>query len=231
VISSDDVARIYVAEFPFVLRCLRKFGVSSSEQLDLAQEVFVRVLRAAPTAADGPVRPWLMSFASRVAHESRRASNRPICRELCLPIDLPQADEVLQRRQEQLAVNSALNRIAPSRRAVFELSVLEDVAVVEVARRLAISPNTAYSRLRLAKQDLLLATRSPLSRNRSCRLELDSYRPCAAEASEGSGRPSDPEHDCRAEGSLAQLAQGTPVDRSVRCRDPQIGGGWQANVR
>jgi RNA polymerase sigma-70 factor (ECF subfamily) len=152
-----DLDKLYRTELSFVLGCLRRFGIGAAERSDLAQEVFARVLRAAPSGHAGAPRPWLMAFASRVARESKRASTRSAIVGLGVPSQDRQPDELLEQREAEHLVAAAIAGIHRSRRRVFELSQLEDLSITEIARRLGIPLNTAYSRLRLARQEFLAA--------------------------------------------------------------------------
>ena len=64
-----------------------------------------------------------------------------------LTLDMPDAKRIAT------AFDTALDQLEVTRREVFMLVELEELSVVEVARALEIPVNTAYSRLRLARED------------------------------------------------------------------------------
>jgi RNA polymerase sigma-70 factor (ECF subfamily) len=67
-------------------------------------------------------------------------------------------DELMLREDRQLALR-ALESVDLDRRAVFVLHEIDGVAIPEVADALTIPVNTAYSRLRLARQEFHAAVR------------------------------------------------------------------------
>ena len=150
---SEAFALHYAAERPFVLACLKRFGVNANEIPDALQEVFIRVLHAGPGIDGVPIRPWLMAFASRVARELQRSHARPAYRELGRPPCPPQPDEVFEQGEAAEIVEAAMAWLSPSQRVVFELSQIHEVSIVEIARALRVSVNTAYSRLSRAREE------------------------------------------------------------------------------
>ena len=150
----DDV---YRAELPYAVRTLRRLGVPEMDLPDAAHEVFVDVYEKLDTYDTGrPLRPWLFGFIYRVARDCRRRFARRRTEhlddqtELVDLGDLP--DEVAERRQKQGLAIRCLAQLAEEQAAVLVLHELDGVAVPEIARALSIPLNTAYSRLRLARQ-------------------------------------------------------------------------------
>jgi len=133
---SEAFALHYAAERPFVLACPKRFGVNANPGIDGV-----------------PIRPWLMAFASRVARELQRSHARPAYRELGRPPCPPQPDEVFEQGEAAEIVEAAMAWLSPSQRVVFELSQIHEVSIVEIARALRVSVNTAYSRLSRAREE------------------------------------------------------------------------------
>lgn len=149
---------IFDAEARYVWTTLRRLGVSPADLDDVTQEVLLRVYRQLDQYDSArPLRPWLFGIAHRVASEWRRYRRRhPERPEDSVPeaVDsTPGADETVAAQQARTAVLRALDALEEDRRAVFILHELDGVAIPEVATALGIPLNTAYSRLRLARED------------------------------------------------------------------------------
>ena len=69
----------------------------------------------------------------------------------------PNADEQLQASEARSIVVAALQAIDEHRRAVFILHELDEQPMPEIAAALEIPLNTAYSRLRLARDEFRAA--------------------------------------------------------------------------
>jgi RNA polymerase sigma-70 factor, ECF subfamily len=147
-----SLADIYLAEFPYIRSCLRRFGTPVSDEVDLVHEVFARMVTSLPVGFDPtrPLRPWIMGIAFRVVREFGRTTARRDPADLGGPLEPLQPDEILEREEVMSAVRSAIARIHPTRRAIFELKHLNEMAIPEIARHLQLPLNTTYSRLRIA---------------------------------------------------------------------------------
>jgi RNA polymerase sigma-70 factor (ECF subfamily) len=73
---------------------------------------------------------------------------------------LPDPELDAERREAASFVRAFLDRLDAEKRDVFELVEIEGMAVPEVAQILGINLNTAYSRLRLARQAFARAVES-----------------------------------------------------------------------
>jgi RNA polymerase sigma-70 factor, ECF subfamily len=140
----------------YVLRTLRRLGVTSADVEDMAHEVFLAVhdqLDAYDRSR--PLRPWLFAFAFRIASHYRRKARRET--ELDPTKDVVDAgdapDALLDKERKRRLVLAALEQIELDRRAVFVLHEIDGFTCEEVARSLAIPLGTVYSRLRLARED------------------------------------------------------------------------------
>lgn len=163
----------------YVWNTLRRFGVREADVPDQVQEVFLVLFRRLASGeydASLPPRPYLGAVAFRAASDHRRrASSR---REILGEDDTegagaaPAADDLLAGAQERDLVLRALGDLPEERRAVFVMHDIDEIPVPEIARALEIPLNTAYSRLRLARQDfakavtrLDAASRGPAARS------------------------------------------------------------------
>jgi RNA polymerase sigma-70 factor, ECF subfamily len=151
---------IFESEFDYVWKSLYRLGVQARDLEDVTHDVFVDVYRRF-SAYDSSrhIRPWLFAFAFRAASDyRRRGRNRfEVIGATERPDDAPLADEQLASKQALAHVAAALETIDLDRRAVFIAHDLEDCPVPEIAAALGIPVNTAYSRLRLAREQFAKA--------------------------------------------------------------------------
>jgi len=150
-------------EFSYVRNVLRRLGVPERELEDLTQQVFLQVHGQLPRFdTSRPLRPWLFAFAFNAASNHRSLARHRV--ELCVVAPemadpVAPADEQLITRQELELAELALARVSLDRRAVLLLHEIEGHSIPEIAQTLDIPVNTAYSRLRLARQEYELAVR------------------------------------------------------------------------
>jgi Sigma-70, region 4 len=107
-------------------------------------------------------RPWLFAFAYRVAAAHRRLARHRVevvGGDLDRAGDVVRADDALILREDAELALKALEAVEIDRRAVFLLHELDEVPIPEVAHALGIPTSTAYSRLRLARQDFDIAAK------------------------------------------------------------------------
>lgn len=154
--------RVFEAELGYVATSLRRLGVAPRDVEDVAHDLFVQVWRQWSTYDPArPVRPWLFAFAFRFASDYRRLSRHKV--EMFVEKDSATkekgADELLVEHEQQRLLFSALESISEERRGVFILFELDGVPMQEIAESLAIPANTAYSRLRLAREEFSAAAK------------------------------------------------------------------------
>ena len=158
-----DFRVLFETQFSYVWNVLKRLGVAERDLEDLAQQVFLQV-HGQLAKFDGrrPMRPWLFSFAYHAASNYRSLSRHRVELSIVAPEradSRPGADEQLITRQELELAEQALARVAIERRAVLLLHEVEGHSIPEVAETLGIPLNTAYSRLRLARQEYETALR------------------------------------------------------------------------
>jgi RNA polymerase sigma-70 factor (ECF subfamily) len=156
-------SEVYQEHLGFVWRSARGLGVGNAAIDDVVQEIFVVVHRRLHEfAGRSTVRTWLSGIVLNVVRHHRRHVRRKSPHELTReePAD-PDAlhapgrdpyEAAVQAEQARL-VHQILEGIDDEKREVFVLVELEDVPVPEVAEALGIKLNTAYSRLRLAREE------------------------------------------------------------------------------
>ena len=154
---------IFEAELRWMWTTLRRLGVRRSDLEDVTHDVFVQVYaKLATYDPDKPIRPWLFAFAYRTASDYRRLARHredPNAEMDATRGTQPLPDELLAQREESELVHAALATLDLDRRAVLVGFALEGIAVTELAETLGIPLNTAYSRLRLAREDFTAAVR------------------------------------------------------------------------
>jgi RNA polymerase sigma-70 factor (ECF subfamily) len=158
-----EFREMFQRELPYVLRILRRLGVSPSDVEDAAHDTFLQVYRhLSDYDPERPLRPWLFGFAFRVAAQRRRRTNAR--KEVFDATDTrpaPSGDALERLLDHELLsqANAALERVEVARRAVLLAHDVEGFTMPEIATALNISVNTAYSRLRLARQEFTRALR------------------------------------------------------------------------
>jgi RNA polymerase sigma-70 factor (ECF subfamily) len=161
-LAAPTFRTLFEAEFSYVLNTLRRLGVRDADLEDLTHDVFVTVYRSLPEYdPKRPLRPWLFGMAFRFASDYRRRAQHR--REVAddrraEPIDrAPPADEQLATREARQLVIEALDAVELDRSAVLVMHDIDGHGVPEIAQALAIPLNTAYSRLRLARDQFKAA--------------------------------------------------------------------------
>jgi RNA polymerase sigma-70 factor, ECF subfamily len=150
--------RVYREHFAFVWRAAKRLGVGDGSLDDVVQEVFVVVHRR----LDGfegrsSVKTWLFGIALRVVRDHRRAMRRR-CVEPAVDVDTLESSangpaENAERAEAVRVLHALLDELADERREVFVMADLEQMTMPEIAETLGINVNTAYARLRLARQE------------------------------------------------------------------------------
>lgn len=151
-----DLASLYQNEFARLCGLLRRLGVPDKDLEDAVHDVFIVVHRRwEDLDPDRPAAPWLSGIAVRVASQWRRKAS--VRHETAMepveqPTQGPDALGLLEGRRAQARVVAALDALAKEQRTVFVLNQLEGFTIPEIATSLGIPLNTAYSRLRLARE-------------------------------------------------------------------------------
>ncbi len=150
-----DFDDLYRHHFRFTWSVLRRLGVPPAAIEDAAQEVWVIVHRRLD-ALESPraARSWLFQIARRVAARHRRGEQRSRRKLDALGWvpgrrNLPHAD-----RDSLLTAAALLDRLDVRKREAFVLSELEGWSAPEIAKAAGTNPNTVYSRIRLAREEL-----------------------------------------------------------------------------
>ena len=149
---------VYAQHVAFVWRVLRSLGVPPAQLEDAAQDVFVVVhRRLGDFEGRSAITTWLFAITRKVAAKHRKRAPA-----LAPAIDMMSTADPFRdtaRAEAAAHVTAILDRMDEDKRIVFALVELEHQSVAEVARMLAINPNTASSRLRLARAEFAAAVK------------------------------------------------------------------------
>ena len=144
--------------FAFVWRAAKRLGVSDGSLDDVVQEVFVIVhRRLAEFEGRSSLKTWLFGITLRVARDHRRAAKRRPAEGSVDPDALRcTSDGPAENAEKAEAVrilHALLDELDDERREVFVMAELEQMTMPEIAEALGINLNTAYARLRIARQE------------------------------------------------------------------------------
>jgi RNA polymerase sigma factor (sigma-70 family) len=146
---------LYREHYAFVWRCARRMGTPAADLDDVLQDTFTTAYRRF-SSYDPQVRAstWLFGILRNVQRNRSRGEHRHRRRLAALAEQQPHtplrcmAEQVLA----QARLHEFLRGLDEDKRAVFVLAELEGLSAKEIAESLVISPNTASSRLRLARK-------------------------------------------------------------------------------
>lgn len=152
---------IYERYFDFVWSSARRLGAGEAAIDDIVQEIFI-VIHAKVSTLQKPesLRSWIYGIARRTvsnyhrATRAREASGIGLVAHHELELPLPKTPLDLTEQTDQIRLLwSLLDELDPAKREVLVLVELEEMTVPEAAEALEIPLNTAYSRLRVARQE------------------------------------------------------------------------------
>lgn len=142
-------------------RQLRRLGVHASDLDDVTQETLITLHRRREQYDPSrSLRAYLFGYLFRVAADYRRRSFRRHERQgVIMPMHsgAPSPEDDAESRGELELVQRALDMLPEGRREVFVMAVIAEHTIPEVAEALEIPLNTAYSRLRVARQEFAAA--------------------------------------------------------------------------
>jgi RNA polymerase sigma-70 factor (ECF subfamily) len=151
---------LYDRHADYVYQSLRRLGVPRTSLPDALQDVFVIVhRRLSELDTSGSPKPWLFVLAMGVARNHRRRQRRkePERAHSCVDPDRlgGRFEEPFERAAHAERVTlfyKLLESLDDDKRAVFVLAELEELTVPEIAETLTLNVNTAYARLRAARE-------------------------------------------------------------------------------
>lgn len=139
---------------------------------DAAQEAFIRAYQKIGTFHGGPFRPWILRIVSNYCIDQLRRDKARPSRSLDLydendeEIEAPfwikdpgaPVEDILERKEQQAAVQHCLERLSPEYRSAVVLVDIQEMDYVEAAAAMGVTLGTFKSRLfraRLQVQKLL----------------------------------------------------------------------------
>jgi RNA polymerase sigma-70 factor (ECF subfamily) len=133
---------------------------------DLAQETFVRVLKALPSfdpAGSATLSTWILTIATRLAlNELRRPDSVGLERE---PVGRERADGDAERRRIAAAIAAGMSTLSDAQRAVLVLREYHELDYGEIAEVLELDVGTVKSRLSRARAAMREHLTQALGRN------------------------------------------------------------------
>ncbi|MDM3887750.1 sigma-70 family RNA polymerase sigma factor [Pseudomonas sp. BCRC 81390] len=141
-----EVALLYQAHHSWLRRWLRSRVGCSEQAADLAQDTFVRLLRARQVSPLKEPRAYLSSIARGLMIDQfrRRALERAFQESLAqLPeADVPSEEDRLLILDTLARLDQALYQLKPRARQAFLLAQLDGLSIVRIAQRLNVSRAT-----------------------------------------------------------------------------------------
>ena len=149
--GDENAYRELVSRFgPRLRYFLRKVSPRADRADDLAQEVWIEVLRQLPRLKDaGAFTAWLYRIAHGKAMLDARRNGR-------VPATTPEIDQVAVKEQEfspedAAQIHAALDRLEPHHREVLVLRFLEELSYDDIANVVGCPVGTVRSRIHFAK--------------------------------------------------------------------------------
>jgi len=131
-------------------RELRRRGVDPETAEDLAQETWLRTLRAPPERDGRGLGGWLHVVGVRLVSEFRRSSRNRVAREQ----RVARRDESLDHEEGETRIQRLVEELPSPYREVIYLRFYENLDLTEIAQRLGRSPVTVRSQLARGLQRL-----------------------------------------------------------------------------
>ena len=166
-------------EFAHVCRTLRRQGLSVADAEDVSQEVFLTMWRRwSDYDPRRPLRAWLAGMALRTAYRHAGRKVREVPRGFITDVPAPQPtpEEQAFESSERSLVLQVLAELSERERTVLKARDVDEVPMQDIADRLGIPLQTAYTRLRSGRRNFsrLLRRRSVVADAQRARTALQS---------------------------------------------------------
>jgi RNA polymerase sigma factor (sigma-70 family) len=173
---------LYRDEFAFVWTTARRLGVTPAIHEDVVQDVFLTAYRRLDQLRfEVSARAWLYGVTRRVAARYRRTASRTARRVTAVadarqgPAPAPQERLIAAQQLER-----GLAQLGGGTRAAFEMSEVLGMSGPEIAAELGLPVATVYSRIRLAREQLVRALQGPQGLERGLAAVRDDEAPAPA---------------------------------------------------
>jgi RNA polymerase sigma-70 factor (ECF subfamily) len=148
---------VYEQFFDFVWSSARHLGVDPGAMDDVVQEIFIVIYSRLHTLQrPEALRSWIYGVVRRTVSDHRRSKrSRDVsgaAAQSALESSQPTPAELAEKTADLELLGYLLGQLDEPKREIFMLVELEEMTVPEVAELLEIPLNTAYSRLRAARQ-------------------------------------------------------------------------------
>ena len=149
---------LYATHVGYLWRSARGLGIPPAAIEDVLQDVFVVVHRRLPEfQGRRGIRSWLTRILVNVVREHqrrfRRKEDHAVLPEELSDTSAESPHDAVLRNQAAAVLAAILDALPEDQREVFVLAEIEQIPVPEIADALELSPNTIYSRLRLARSE------------------------------------------------------------------------------
>jgi RNA polymerase sigma-70 factor, ECF subfamily len=151
---------IYKKYFDFVWALTRHLGVAGDAIDDVVQDVFIVIhTKLATLQRPQSLRSWIYGIVRRTVSDHRRSRRTRDAARARLGAELkssypsqPSPLDMVETNAELELLESVLAELDEPKREVFVMVEIFEMTVPEVVQALEIPLNTAYSRLRMARQ-------------------------------------------------------------------------------
>ncbi|HJN51707.1 MAG: RNA polymerase sigma factor [Pseudomonadales bacterium] len=145
---------VFEAYYHRVYRLGFSLSGDASEAEDIAQEVFVAVVRGISRfRGDAEITTWLYRITVRVA--ARHVAKRQRSGVRSVDLDEVSSTEQVERQAYLASVIEAISKLSVAQRTVLSLVSIEGLSHREVARVLGVPEGTVWSRLHAARKQLM----------------------------------------------------------------------------
>jgi RNA polymerase sigma-70 factor, ECF subfamily len=157
--SAERLATVFDAHYVRLYRLARRLVPTADDALDLVQETFLRAARASRSIPTGfaDEEAWLVRVLVNIRRDQwRKAAVRRRYNEECRPSIVAGTDTEAAFVARE-AVWSALDVLAPRRRAIVIMHEIEGLTVNDIASALRITPITVRWHLSRGRRELARA--------------------------------------------------------------------------
>lgn len=154
---AERLSQLFDLHHERLYRLARRMSGDSEDARDLVQEAFVRLARQSGPlpATESHAEGWLVKTIVRLCKDrDRRLRVRRRHQLEAAPPESRPAGTPETRAVARVAVQKALARLSPRRRAVIVLHELDGRTAAEIARLLGLTPVTVRWHLHAARRDL-----------------------------------------------------------------------------
>ncbi len=159
--GEDERLEVLTRYYPKLLTFLRQLGLGDAAR-DVAQDVFVRVLKSKDDYRGEAKWNYLEQIARRLAYNFRRdqgaakRSGTEVSESVL--VDLPSKDpgpaDILRRDETRRLIRGALDRLDPRQRFCIEYFYVDDLSIKEIGDLLHVSISAVKSRLHAGRNRL-----------------------------------------------------------------------------